>query len=144
VVQPAVFASVELLINENYLVKDPQYKHGKKALLITDKGAAAAVVLGISYEEMVSYFMRLSEEYSSAAEQLVYFKKFENIFHVSDRREFLVRKMMYFLKTNLYKEGGIAKWPSHNDLKLFITYLSIEYNNAFGNVRTVKDLINTV
>jgi hypothetical protein len=112
-------------------------------LLITDKGAAAAVVLGISYEEMVNYFMRLSEENSSAAEQVVYLKKFENIFQVSDRKEFLVRKMMeYFLKTNLYKEGGIAKWPSQNELKLFLAYMSIEYNNAFGNVRTVKDLIN--
>jgi hypothetical protein len=87
--------------------------------------------------------MRLSEENSSAAEQVVYLKKFENIFQVSDRREFLVRKMMeYFLKTNLYKEGGIAKWPSQNELKLFLAYMSIEYNNAFGNVRTIKDLLD--
>jgi hypothetical protein len=144
VVQPAVFKSVSLLIKEGYLVKDPEYKDGKKVLLVTDKGAAAAVMLGISYDQMANYFFKLSKEYGSRATQLDYLRRFENMFRIPDKREFLVGKMMnYFLKNNMFEKSGHIKWPlSHNELKLLSAYVNVEYNKVFGNVRTVKAFVD--
>jgi hypothetical protein len=144
VVQPAVFKSVNLLIKAKYLVKDPQYKNGRKALVVTDKGAAASVVLGISYERLVNYFFNLSNQDASAARQLSYFKRFENMFRIPDKREFLVRKMMeHLLRSHKYDEAGFIKWPlSQGEIKLLLAYVSIEYNKAFGKVSTIREFID--
>jgi hypothetical protein len=142
VVQPAVFKSVNLLIKDMYLVKDSKYKDGKKALFVTDKGAAAAVVLGVTYKQLQEYFKRLRQEHSSAAEQFRYLKKFDTLFRIPDKREFIVRKAFeYFLKNDWY-DGSVFKYPDQNEFKLLLAYLSVEYNRSFGNVSTIKDIID--
>jgi len=144
VAQPAVFKSVKLMIEDKYIVKDPEYKNGRKALLVTDKGAAASVVLGISYEQMVDYFFKLSSQDASAARQLRNFKRFENMFRIPDKREFLVRQMMeHLLKLDKFDDTGFIKWPlSQGETKLLLAYVTIEYNKAFGKVTNIKEFID--
>jgi hypothetical protein len=144
VVQPAVFKSVNLLIKDNYLAKEREYKNGRKALIVTDKGAAASVTLGIPYEQMVYYFVKLSNQDRSAARQVDYFKKFENMLTIPDRREFLVKKMMeHLLKTSKFDDAGFIKWPLlQGEIKLLLAYVTIEYNKAFGKVTTIKEFID--
>lgn len=144
VAQPAVFKSVKLLIEDKYIVKDPEFKSGRKALVVTDKGAATSVVLGIPYEHIVNYFFKLSDHDVAAAKQLRYFKKFEDMFRIPDKREFLVRKMMeHLVKLDKFDDTGFIKWPlSQGETKLLLAYVTIEYNKAFGKVTTIKEFID--
>jgi DNA-binding MarR family transcriptional regulator len=144
VAQPAVFKSVKLLIDNKYIVKDPEYKSGRKALVVTDKGAAASVALGISYEQLVNYFFKLSNQDTSAAKQLSYFKKLEDMFRIPDKREFLVKKMMeHLLRLDKFDDAGYIKWPlSQGETKLLLAYVAIEYNRAFGKVSTIKEFVD--
>lgn len=144
VVQPAVFKSVNLLIRDKFLVKEPEFENGRKALVVTDKGAAASVVLGIPYEHMVTYFLKLGDKDHSAARQADYFKKFENMFRIPDRREFLIRKMMERLLTiDKFDNTGFIKWPlPQGEIKLLLAYVTVEYNKVFGKVTTVKEFID--
>jgi hypothetical protein len=135
--QPAVFKSVNLLIEQDYLIKDRKFRNGKKTLLVTDKGAAAAVVLGVSYDKFANYHIRLNRP-----NELQHLNNFERLFRVPDRREFLVRKMSYYLLRNNLYEKGWTRWLSQNERKLVLAYLSVEYNKAFGNVHTIKGLID--
>jgi hypothetical protein len=55
----------------------------------------------------------------------------------------LIRKMMeYFLKNNYFDELGGAKDLSEDELKRLLTYVAIEYHNALGNPRTIRDLVD--
>jgi hypothetical protein len=79
VLQPAIFKSVNLLKKNKYLTKDKKFFSGRKKLFVTDKGAAAAVVLGITFDKLHNYFKKLSSETPSAAEQVRYLEKLKGI-----------------------------------------------------------------
>jgi hypothetical protein len=65
-----------------YLTKDKKFFSEKKKLFVTDKGAAAAVVLGITLDKLQDHFKKLGSETTSAAEQVRYLEKLKGIFRI--------------------------------------------------------------
>jgi hypothetical protein len=79
---PAIFKSLK----NKYLAKDKKFFSEKKKLFVTDKGAAAAVVLGITFDKLQDHFKKLGSETTSAAEQVRYLEKLKGIlgyYHVT-------------------------------------------------------------
>lgn len=142
--QPSIHRSVDYLIKEKYLIKEGQYTHGEKELILTGKGAAAAVILGISNEDIINYFDRRKSKYILFDDEIQFFQKFKQIaIKEPDKQTLLIRKMMeYFLKNNYFDENGAAKDPSADELKRLLTYVAIEYHNALGNPRTIRELVD--
>ncbi len=142
--QPSVYRSVDLLIKEKYLIKEGQYTHGEKELIVTGKGAAAAVLLGITNDHLIDYFRRVKQKYSSASNEVQFLQQFKSMMiRKPDKQDLLIRKMMeYFLKNNYFDENGTAKHLSADEFKWLLTYVAIEYHNALGNPRTIRELVD--
>lgn len=147
--QPSVHRSISLLIKNKYLVKENKRtrKKGKmyfeKALYVTDKGAAAAVVLGIAFDRFENYFKKIAPKNKSAAESVTYFKRFEGLYKVPAKREFLIKKTMeYLLHNNYYNDFGTVMYPSGSEFKKALRYIQDGFNEAFGNAYTVKEFLD--
>jgi hypothetical protein len=80
--QPAIFKNVNLIKKNKYLAKGKKFSSEKKKLFVTDKAAAAAVLLGITLDKLHNYFKKLSSETPSAAEQVRYLEKLRGIFRI--------------------------------------------------------------
>jgi hypothetical protein len=126
------------------LESEQKGKRSEKTLTLTDKGAAAAVILGITNEEIINYFIRTRSEYISSDKEVEFFQKFKQIaIREPDKQDLLIRKMMeYFLKNNYFDEKGTAKHLSADEFKRLLTYVAIEYHNAVGNPRTIGELVD--
>lgn len=142
--QPTVFKSIQLLLQENYLESEQKGKRSEKTLTLTEKGAAAAVILGITNDEIINYFKRTRSEHISSDKEVEFFQKFKQIaIREPDKQDLLIRKMMeYFLKNNYFDEIGAAKDLSVDEIKMLLTYVAVEYYNAVGNPSTIKDLVD--
>jgi hypothetical protein len=86
---PAIFKSLK----NKYLAKDKKFFSGSKKLFVTDNGAAAAVVLGITFDKLQDYFKKLGSETTSAAEQIGYVEKLKGIFRILPCVFFYNRKL---------------------------------------------------
>jgi hypothetical protein len=150
VLQPSVYRSVDLLIKEKYLLKEKEFsrksgqKYVEKDLIVTGKGAAAAVLLGISNNDIINYFERRKSRYNFYNDEIKFFQKFKQIaISEPNKQHLLIRKMMeYFLKNNYFDEIGGAKDLSDDEFKRLLTYVAVEYHNAVGKPRTIRDLVN--
>jgi DNA-binding MarR family transcriptional regulator len=142
--QPTVLKSIQLLMQENYMESQQKSKRTEKMLTLTEKGAAAAVLLGISNDEIINYFKRTRSEHISSDKEVEFFQKFKHIaIKEPDKQDLLIRKMMeYFLKNNYFDEIGAAKHLSTDEFKRLLTYVAIEYHNALGNPRKIRDLVD--
>ena len=140
--QESVQRSVSNLVEANYLVKEKEYTLGEKAIALTDKGIIGAFVLGISTEDIMAYFKKMKSKYPSAMEQILYFEKFKELFRIPEKRDFIAKKIAeYCLHKNLFIEGNV-KQLTRNELKMLLTYVSIEYNDAFGDAVTLNEFVN--
>lgn len=150
VLQPSVYRSVDLLIKQKYVLKEKEFsrksgqKYVEKDLIVTGKGAAAAVLLGISNDDIINYFGRRRSKYILSDDEVELFQKFKQIaIKEPDKQNLLIRKMMeYFLKNNYFDEIGAAKDLSDEEFKRLLTYVAIEYHNAVGKPRTIRDLVD--
>ena len=100
--------------------------------------------MGISNEDIINYFDRRKSKYILFDDEIQFFQKFKQIaIKEPDKQTLLIRKMMeYFLKNNYFDENGAAKDPSADELKRLLTYVAIEYHNALGNPRTIRELVD--
>jgi hypothetical protein len=142
--QPSVYRSVDLLVREEYLIKEGKYARGGKELIVTEKGAAAAVLFGITNDQLIKYFRKIKWKDSSAGNEVQFLHGFKDvIIGKPDKQEVLIRKMMeYFLKNNYFDENGTAKHLSADEFKRLLTYVAIEYHNAVGKPHTIRDLVD--
>jgi hypothetical protein len=142
--QPSVYRSVDLLVKEEYLIKEGKYARGGKELIVTEKGAAAAVLFGITNDQLIKYFGKIKWKDSSAGNEVQFLQGFKDvIIGKPDKQEVLIRKMMeYFLKNNYFDENGTAKHLSADEFKRLLTYVAIEYHNAVGKPHTIRDLVD--
>jgi DNA-binding MarR family transcriptional regulator len=142
--QPTVLKSIQLLLQENYMESQQKAKRTKKMLTLTEKGAAAAVILGITNDEIINYFRRTRSEHISSDKEVEFFQKFKHIaIKEPDKQDLLIRKMMeYFLKNNYFDENGSAKQLLPDEFKRLLTYVAVEYHNALGNPWTIRELVD--
>lgn len=143
ILQPSVYRSADVLIRNKYLQKEIKYTVGEKTLIATEKGAAAAVLLGITNNQLIDYFKKIRRDYPSAGDDVQFFQQFNHMINIREpkKTDVLIRKMMeYLLKNNYFNELGSAKISS-DEFKKLLTYVAIEYRNAVGKPRTISDIV---
>jgi hypothetical protein len=115
ILQPSVYRSADVLIRNKYLQKEIKYTVGEKTLIATEKGAAAAVLLGITNDQLIDYFKKIRRDYPSARDDVQFFQQFNHMINIREpkKTDVLIRKMMeYLLKNNYFNELGSAKISS--------------------------------
>jgi hypothetical protein len=143
ILQPSVYRSANVLIKNKYLLKENVYTVGKKTLISTEKGAAAAVLLGITNDQLIYYFKKIRRDYPSARDNVQFFHQFNQMISIREpgKRDVLIRKMMeYLLKNNYFNELGSVKISS-DEFKKLLTYVAIEYRNIVGKPRTISNIV---
>ena len=79
------------MINENYLVKEKRTTDGERIIKVTDKGAAAATLLGIPHSKARDYLKK--KNLASGLKILLY------LFREQDNQDLLLKKgAQYFLR----------------------------------------------
>jgi DNA-binding MarR family transcriptional regulator len=144
ILQPSVQRSVGYLVKNNYLTKDPEYIKGRKALLLTEKGTAAAMSLGIRVNKLEDYARKYNDK--SSMEFLKYFK--EHFRNPEKRDEYLKKVVEFYLKNNLFDEGEVKKQLTDEEkskARLTQLYIAKEYFESVGlndDVKNLKDYLN--
>jgi predicted transcriptional regulator len=117
--QPSVHRSVSSLIKSGYIIKENTRtrKKGKmsfeKPLYVTEKGAAAAVVLGVTLDQLENYLNKFAFKNKSIADAVATFERFKALYKVPPKREFLFKKMMeYLLNSNHFSDFGAVIYPT--------------------------------
>jgi DNA-binding MarR family transcriptional regulator len=146
VLQPSVYRSVDLLIKEKYLLKENDFtrksgqKYVEKNLILTEKGAAAAVILGGTFDEFENYFKR---QRHPDIEILQFIKR---IYKTSEKRDLIIKKAMeYAFKNNYFDKGSTIRQLTEEELKKLRLYMAMEYINSLGptsNIRSLKEFID--
>src|SRR5918992_3033005 len=137
--QPTVFKSVHSLLQENYLESEQISKRTEKTLTLTDKGAAAAIlILGVSFDEFENHYK------SHPDIQILQF--FKRIFKTPEKRDFMIKKAMeYAFKNDYFEQGNTIRQLSEEELKKFRLYMAIEYINSLGptsKISSFKEFID--
>jgi DNA-binding MarR family transcriptional regulator len=147
--QPSVHRSVSSLIKNKYLVKENgrNRKNGKmyfeKALYVTDKGAAAAVVLGITLDQLENYYKKFASKNKSIANAMAIFERFKALYKVIPKREFLVKKMMEcLLNSDSYDHSGRMVYPPGTEFKKKLRHVQDSFDQVFGNPETVREALD--
>jgi hypothetical protein len=150
VLQPSVHMSVSLLIKNKYLVKNEKpIRSGKgkmsfeKALYVTDKGMAAALVLGITVDQLKNYLNKFASKNESAMNSISYFNRFIQLYKVPVKRDFLARKTMeYLLNNNCYDNLGRAVYLPEREFRRAYRYIQGEFDESFGIAETLKKALD--
>lgn len=145
--QPSVHRSVSSLIKNKYLVKENGWtrKKGKKsfekALYVTDKGAAASIVLGIKLDQLENYYKKFASK-EPITDAMTIFDRFKALYKVIPKREFLVKKVMEcLLNSNSYDHSGRVVYPSGIEFKKILRYVQDSFDQKFGNAQTVREAL---
>lgn len=138
--QPTIFKSVRLLHRYNYLesMLVDDYFGIVRRLGVTDKGAAAAVTLGITFSQIEDY-----HQYKP----LTFLKNEElaplwNMVKSHNGRDDIIKKAMHYALENNFFDTGKFRKLSHNEsekLKLLIVLESIKLS---ADIPTLKNFVN--
>ena len=112
--QPTVFKSVQSLLQENYLESEQKSKRTQKRLTLTDKGAAAAVLLGVSFDKFENYYERQRHP------DIRNLQSIKSMFKTPEKRDFMIKKAMEYAFKNNYFEGSTNKDQNLLILKKFL------------------------
>jgi hypothetical protein len=145
ILQPSIQRSVGELIKNHYLIKDTKYSRGRKHLVVTDKGAAAAIFLGISLDQ----FEVFSKKHRLNA-SLNFLQNFKNTFKNSEKRDLYIKKAVdFYLKNNLFDKGNVRQQLTEEEetrAKLNQLYIAREYFESqgfdFNNINNVRDFLD--
>jgi DNA-binding MarR family transcriptional regulator len=98
--QPSVQRSAEFLIEQDYLTKSKKYSKRKKEVQLTEKGAAAALLLGGNIDQLEEYYDKMDRR----AQQ--YFQMFKVIFKSPEKKEqYIKRGIEYYFRNNFFEKG---------------------------------------
>jgi DNA-binding MarR family transcriptional regulator len=139
--QPTVYESVQSLIKDKFLQSKRQsHKRGEKVLQVTHKGAAAAVMLGISFENLENYTKKYDTEFFTFFVQAL-----KRITTTVRKRDLLIKMALeYALKNNFFEQGYLRE-ISAEETKKFQLYIASEYISSLGpatNIKNLKDFVD--
>jgi DNA-binding MarR family transcriptional regulator len=139
--QPTVYESVKSLIENEFLQSKKQlHKRGEKILQVTHKGAAAAVMLGISFEKLESYTKKYDPDFF-----IFFVQVCKKVTTTIQKRDLLIRMALeYALKNNFFEHGYIREINAE-ETKKFQLYLASQYISSLGpasNIKNLKDFVD--
>ena len=116
-------------------------KRREKKLTLTDKGAAAAVVLlGVTFDQFENHFKRQRHP------DIQNLQSIKSIFKTPEKRDFMFKKAMeYAFKNNYFDEGSSIKQLSQEELKNLRLSMAMEYINSLpptSSVHSLKEFID--
>jgi DNA-binding MarR family transcriptional regulator len=134
--QPTVYESVQSLIKDKFLQSKRQsHKRGEKVLQVTHKGAAAAVMLGISFENLENYTKKYDTEFFTFFVQAL-----KRITTTVQKRDLLIKMALeYALKNNFFEQGYLREINAE-ETKKFQLYIASEYTSSLGPATNIKNL----
>jgi hypothetical protein len=143
--QPTIFKSVQLLHKLNYLESklDTRYYTlgGKERQIgVTEKGAAAAITLGVPFNRIEIYHQNYRRFTFLNAENLYYIWEIINPYN---KRQVIVEKAMHYALENNYFDKGKFRYLNRDEsekLKLLIALECIK--SSIGEVSTLKAFID--
>jgi DNA-binding MarR family transcriptional regulator len=138
--QPTVFKSIQSLLQENYLESQQKAKRTEKTLTLTDKGAAAVVLLGVTFDQFENHFKRQRHP------DIQNLQSIKSMFKRPEKRDFMFKKAIeYAFKNNYFDEGSSKKQPSQEELKNLKLSMAMEYIKSLpptSNVHNLKEFID--
>ena len=139
--QPTVYESIQSLIKDKFLHSKRQlHKRGEKALQVTHKGAAAAVMLGIPFENLENYTKKYDTEFFTFFVQAL-----KRITTTVRKRDLLIKMALeYALKNNFFEQGHLREINAE-ETKKFQLYIASEYISSLGpatNIKNLKDFVD--
>jgi DNA-binding MarR family transcriptional regulator len=138
--QPTVFKSIQSLLQENYLESQQKAKRTEKTLTLTGKGAAAAVLLGVTFDQFEDHFKRQRHP------DIQNLQSIKSMFKMPEKRDFMFKKAIeYAFKNNYFDEGSSIKQPSQEELKNLKLSMAMEYIKSLpptSNVHNLKEFID--
>jgi DNA-binding MarR family transcriptional regulator len=138
--QPTVFKSAQSLLQENYLESEQKATRTEKTLTLTEKGAAAAVViLGVSFDEFENHYKRQRHPDREKLQNI------KTIFKTPEKRDFMIKKAMEYAFKNNYFEGSTIRQRTEEELKNLKLYMAMEYIKSLpptSNVHNLKEFID--
>jgi hypothetical protein len=146
--QPTVFKSIQTLMKNNYLssVKywslyeypiESRTTGGLRVIYPTDKGAAAAVMLGVSFDQINNLHHYGKVDFHKSIMILRYIKM---VLQSPNDQDLILRKAMkYALENNYFEESKIRRRDEMHKIKLFI---ALEHLDAMGDILTLKQFVN--
>jgi hypothetical protein len=159
--QSTVFNSVRALLKNKYLDSD-RYAHDHE-LVVTDKGAAAALTLGIGFDTVVNCVSRsdlfasttnnylksmrlryprasFPKDYSLRDKQIInYIRKIAQ--STSHKDNLMKRAVSYALENDYLHEGNFSKL-SKGELQRFKLFVALEFIDTTGDILTLKQFVN--
>ena len=134
--QPTVYESIQSLIKDKFLQSKRQlHKRGEKALQVTHKGAAAAVMLGIPFENLENYTKKHDSEFFTFFVQAC-----KKITTTTQKRDLLIKMALeYALKNNFFEQGNLREINAE-EAKKFQLYIASEYISSLGSATNIKNL----
>jgi DNA-binding MarR family transcriptional regulator len=117
--ESSVSRSIDILLYNKFLQEDPKRAREKgnkffeKAIYLTDKGAAYAVVmLGVKLEQIKNYISKYDSTSATGWDQ--YFEAFQ----IPANREYIFRKTMEFLLTNnIFDDKGRMRQLTEDEIQ---------------------------
>jgi hypothetical protein len=138
--QPTIFKSVRLLHRYNYLESMllEHYFGTVRRLGVTDKGAAAAVTLGITFNQIEDYHHYKPFTFLKNEELAPLW----NMVKSHDQQDDIIKKAMHYALENNFFDTGQFRKLSHSEsekLKLFIVLESI---TSSAGIPTLRNFVN--
>ena len=139
--QPTVYESIQSLIKDRFLQSIKQvHRRGERVLQVTHKGAAAAVMLGIPFENLENYTKKHDTEFFTFFVQAC-----KRITTTTQKRDLLIKMALEFALKNNFFEQGYLREINAEETKKFQLYIASEYISSLGpatNIKNLKDFID--
>ena len=145
--QPTISKSVQSLVKYSYL------KHGeyRGSLYPTDKGVAAAIMLGVSHTELKRYVYSSSSYRPNPLTKrrrfvrgrraiLNYIRKIVNAYQ--NKQDFVMKQAVKYALENNYFENGNFRVLTNEEAQIFKLYIALKYIDEMGEWPTLREFLD--
>jgi len=131
--QPSVQRSIDQLVSQHYIAKDPVYVKRKKVIVLTEQGSFTAVYLGANFDELINKTDLLKKNNIQRTE---FWEKLKIIFPNTEKRNSYTKKAIeYYFKNDLFEAGDVKKeWNQEqiNNMKFAQFQIAKEHFESIG------------
>lgn len=146
--QPTISKSVQSLVRYNYLTRGKYPAYG---LFLTDKGVAAAVMLGVSYSKVKSYvYSSFMYHPNPVATRIRYFTGRRAILNYirkivstyQKKQNFVMKHAIEYALENNYFEDGNFRVLTNEESQIFKLFIALKYIDEIGEWPTLREFLD--
>jgi hypothetical protein len=147
--QPTISKSVQSLVNYGYL-KHGGYLEHAWSLHLTDKGVAAAIMVGASCSELKKYVNRhylyhpnpivTRKIYRRGSRAILFIRKIVNAYQ--NKQDFVMKQAVEYALENNYFEDGNFRVLTKEEAQIFKLYIALKYIDEMGEWPTLREFVS--